>query len=238
MTWKARMYGAFPEIERQWPTYKWVALTLTVRNCDLEDLPATLDTMGRGFQRLCRYKRFPGKGWVKALEVTHGKDGLCHPHLHVLLLVPSNYFTKGYVPQVEWAQLWKRAAQLDYEPVLHVQKVRGKRLAKDPRAAIRSAVAETVKYGVKPSDAEDTDWIFQLQDKVRGRRFVAAGGCLRPLLSPTAAADRLEQLEQDDHNPGGEVFDWRHDPDKPKYGRTQKPRRVVRFVRPDQDGGA
>ena len=59
-------------------------LTLTVRNCAIEELGETLSRMNTAFQRLKDRKEFrPVQGWIRTTEVTRGSDGsapaLPHP---------------------------------------------------------------------------------------------------------------------------------------------------------------
>lgn len=60
------------------------------------------------------------------MEVTRNWDnnsewyGTYHPHFHILLAVPTNYFSKNYIKQSEWTDMWQRAMKLDYTPIVHV----------------------------------------------------------------------------------------------------------------------
>ena len=57
-------------------------LTLTVRNCAIEELGETLSRMNTAFQRLKDRKEFrPVQGWIRTTEVTRGSDGSAHPAL-------------------------------------------------------------------------------------------------------------------------------------------------------------
>ena len=50
--WQARFYQSLPKIVETNQTARWVFLTLTVRNCAIENLGATLTKMNSAFQRL------------------------------------------------------------------------------------------------------------------------------------------------------------------------------------------
>ena len=39
-----------------------------------------------------------------------------HPHYHALLLVKPSYFTKNYIKQSEWVEMWQKALRADYAP--------------------------------------------------------------------------------------------------------------------------
>jgi hypothetical protein len=166
-------------------------VTFTVRNPPVERLRETVRAMNKGFGNLVRRKRFPGVGWIKAVEVTQGDGGpgFCHPHFHVLLMVTSRYFkSDAYVTQPEWVKLWRDCAGLDYDPVVDVRKVgrreepsgRGRPRVDYSPEAVWGAVVEAVKYGVKPSDlVTDREWIQEVDSQARKLRMFAVGGVLR-----------------------------------------------------------
>ncbi|MBE3060577.1 protein rep, partial [Klebsiella pneumoniae] len=72
-----------------YPDSRWMFLTLTVRNCVIEELGETLSRMNTAFQRLKDRKELrPVQGWIRTTEVTRGSDGSAHPHFHTLMMVP------------------------------------------------------------------------------------------------------------------------------------------------------
>ena len=74
-----------------YPNARWMFLTLTVRNCAIEELGETLSRMNTAFQRLKDRKEFrPVQGWIRTTEVTRGSDGSAHPHFHTLMMVPPS----------------------------------------------------------------------------------------------------------------------------------------------------
>lgn len=138
--------------------YEFLFLTLTVKNCSAEDLPITVQALFDGWRYLYnKNKEFRSVifGTFRSLEVTRNKiDGSFHPHLHCILAVKPSYFKKGYITQKRWSELWQSACGLDYNPIVHVQKV------KDTGKGIAGAVAEATKYSVKGTDflsADDLD---------------------------------------------------------------------------------
>ena len=73
------MFQKLEEIKTQYPTHRWVFLTLTVRNCDLVDLRDTLKDMNASWKRMSETVAFKkgvagfinnrsnqGKGWRHA----------------------------------------------------------------------------------------------------------------------------------------------------------------------------
>lgn len=119
--------------------YRYIALTLTLKNCAGEALAATIDRMvqawrnmvhddtvlGVNFWRKWRGKEPVVQGAFRSLEVTvNEKEGTYHPHFHVLLAVDSVYYSRSkslYVNHDKWVQVWRNALGLDYDPRVMVQ---------------------------------------------------------------------------------------------------------------------
>ncbi|HFF6205690.1 TPA: protein rep, partial [Stenotrophomonas maltophilia] len=184
LMWQARFHKSLPDVLATVPDAQFLFLTLTVKNCAIEDLRATLSAMGKAWNRFTQRKHFERiEGWIRTVEVTRGADGSAHPHFHALLLVKPSYFKKHYVPQADWRDAWQAAMRLDYEPQVHITKVRTKKAhrerAGDDAAALRAAAAETLKYSVKPSDMlADRDWFLELVRQTFRTRAIASGGVL------------------------------------------------------------
>jgi plasmid rolling circle replication initiator protein Rep len=176
LMWKAKAYKILPRIVVEYPTYRWLFVTLTVRNCKITELRETLDWMHQSFKRLTKLKSFPAIGWLKSTEVTRGKDGSAHPHFHCLLMVQSSYFGKNYLKQAEWVDLWKRCLRIDYNPVLDVQAIK----KGDSPATL---VPELLKYCTKESDlTADREWFLELTRQLHKARTIATGGVLKDFL--------------------------------------------------------
>lgn len=74
LKWRAKFLTLLPEIQKNYPSHKWVFLTLTIRNCGLDDLRPTLTHLNGSFRRLYQLKSFPMDGLVKSVEVTRAWD--------------------------------------------------------------------------------------------------------------------------------------------------------------------
>lgn len=186
LMWQARFYQALPKIVAQFPRSRWVFLTLTVRNCAIGELGEMLTMMNAAFQRLKDRKEFaPVQGWIRATEVTRGKDGSAHPHFHCLLMVPPSWFTRDYIKHERWVQLWRDCLRVNYAPNVDIRTVKTKTGAGVANIAeqLQSAVAETLKYSVKPEDmTDDPDWFLELTRQLYKRRFISTGGALKNVL--------------------------------------------------------
>lgn len=218
LMWQARFYQALPEVLTEQNMGRWLFLTLTVRNCPVEALRATLQAMGKAWQRFIQRKEFsPVRGWIRTTEVTRGKDGSAHPHYHVLMMVPGNMLSgKNYVKQQRWVELWKEAARLNYNPSVDIRTVKGRKGESKDQALTR-AVSETLKYSVKPSDmTHDEEWFLELTRQVHRLRFIATGGILKNILKESdeketdlLLADDDNEQEIEDDVPDTVDFSWR-----------------------------
>ena len=134
---------------------RFMFLTLTVKNCNGEELKDVLDQLNKGFAYLTSPSRTfaPAKklkesllGYVKGIEVTYNeKDNSYHPHIHIVLEVKPSYFSKGYIKHAEWRDIWKQAMKLDYDPQVNIKVIKGD----EGEAPSPGAIAEVAKYPVK-----------------------------------------------------------------------------------------
>ncbi|WP_285605199.1 protein rep, partial [Bacillus sp. YKCMOAS1] len=217
------------EANRQYKS-AWIFLTLTVKNVEGDDLKQTISDMMKGFNRLMKYKKVDSavRGYFRALEITKNhEENTYHPHFHVLIPVRKSYFTHNYIKHSEWTSLWKRAMKLDYTPIVHVQRVKGKKgidaeaIEKEVREAMeeQKAILEISKYPVKDTDVmrgnevteENLDTVYYLDDALSARRLIGYGGILKEIhkeLNLTDAEDGdLIRIEEDDDEVANETFE-------------------------------
>lgn len=189
LMWKAKAYKILPKIVEQYPTHRWLFVTLTMKNVPIGELRKTLTDMNRGFQRLSQLKAFPAIGWLRSTEVTRGRDGSAHPHFHCLLMVPASYFGRNYIKQVEWVAMWRKSMRLEYDPVMDVQAVKQGNKPME-------LVPELLKYCTKESDlVADREWFLDLTRQMSKMRAIATGGVLK---------EYLRELEQEPEDLIGE----------------------------------
>lgn len=176
LMWKAKAYKVLPQIVNIYPQYRWLFLTLTLKNCPVNELRTTLVSMNKGFQRMSQRKVWPAVGWLRSTEVTRSSDGTAHPHFHCLLMVRPGYFGKNYIKQSEWVKLWRHAMRLDYNPILDCRAVRR---GKQPMQLI----PELLKYCTKEFDMTiEREWFLELTRQMHKMRCVATGGILKECL--------------------------------------------------------
>jgi plasmid rolling circle replication initiator protein Rep len=231
LMWQARFHKAIPRLMADHPTLRFIFLTLTVRNCAIDKLRSQLAQMNQAWQRLTQRVSFPAVGWVKSVEVTRGEDGSAHPHFHCLLAVKSTYF-KGtnYLSQAKWGHIWQESLRVEYTPIVHVQTVKTRKTGKSESVAVKneivhdvqldlpntdavmSAVKETLKYSIKPSDlTANKDWLAELTKQIHKTRAVALGGLFKEYLSEDEPEDLIHtELEESEiiEELGHVLFDW------------------------------
>ena len=194
--------------------YEYIFLTLTMKNCEPDDLSEAIDMMMNSWNKFSKYKDFKQaiKGFYRGFEVTHNLDpnskdyDTFHPHFHCVLAVNKSYFkSRDYLSQEKWTNLWAKALGVTYHPVVHVKKIKG-------NTAL--AVAEVAKYAVKdgdyiiPDDEQMTLKTVELLDRVLAkRRFVSFGGIFK---------DVHKRLNLDDPEDGDLIMS-RYTPDLPDY---------------------
>ena len=214
--WVARFLQALPKLLEANQAARFVFMTLTQRNVAIGDLRVTLRSMNSAWARLSERKALKAGvlGWIRTTEVTRGKDGSAHPHFHVLMMVQSNYFTKHYVKQPDWVQMWRKSLRADYDPIVDIRPIRGssKSIGSDPQNPVIAAARETLKYSVKPTDMiADRIWFLELTRQVNKMRFIASGGILKDILRPDEESEKemllLRDAEEADGLPSV-YYDW------------------------------
>ena len=197
MKWQAKMFQAIPKVSEAYPTHRWLFMTLTIKNCDLDELRLTITHMNKSFVRLSQLKQFPAIGWIKSVEVTRNPEtNQAHPHFHVMLLVESKYFHgRNYITQEQWRSLWKKSARLDYDPQVNIKAIKNKN-KNGEQSDIRKDVLETLKYSVKEDDLIfNQEWLLGITKQLHKTRAIAIGGVLKQFLKEESEADDLINID-------------------------------------------
>lgn len=169
--------------------YGFVFLTLTVKNCAWEDLETQLEALAAGWKRFRELKHIRKAfcGSIRTVEITKGRDGLAHPHLHVLFSAPKNYFLSPslYLSQARVCEMWQQAMRLDYLPVC------------DIRSAVKrdKIPFEIVKYITKTSDLaslSDGELLHFIR-AIHGRRMFSLSGIMRLALADLEPDDLSDE---------------------------------------------
>lgn len=175
---------------------RYIFLTLTVKNCHIDDLRANIQHMNKSFNSMTRTKKFKNsiQGYLRVLEYTVQKDdnNMMHPHFHCLLAVEPSYFvsTRGkYLSKKDFAEMWQKALRVDYSPVVDIRIIKpNKKKDKNADAAV---LAEMCKYPMKDTDISKlNDSNFEkLVLQLKNVRNINAGGILKEILKGTDKID-------------------------------------------------
>jgi plasmid rolling circle replication initiator protein Rep len=197
--WQAKALQTIPKVVNKYPKSRFIFLTLTVKNCELNELRDTLTWMHKSWTKLVKRKEWGAvQGWVRSVEVTRGTDDTAHPHYHALLMVKPSYFSTSYVSQKRWSEIWQDCLGVTYTPVVDVRAVRpGKREKGEEGVLMSSVICEVFKYSVKPAEClvddsrrklSNTEWLSGLTSQLFKTRAIATGGILK---------EYLKELEQE-----------------------------------------
>ena len=209
LMYKARAYKALPQVIADFPTARYLFVTLTLKNCAVEDLKGSILHLNKSFGRMARLKHFPATGYLKTVEVTRSKRGDAHPHLHILMMVKPSYFGVNYVSKKEWCAWWKRAAKVDYTPIIDVKAIKAQ---KSPLGLL----AEIVKYQTKPNDLifADREWFLEYTRQIGSTKAFALGGVFKDYFKELEKEDTQDEMIGNDENgespdEGELYFSWR-----------------------------
>ena len=192
--WRRRFFEGLPSFHEDFPTHKPLFLTLTVKNCRIEDLRTTLSDMHRSWKRMTKLSMFPTKFWFRRTEVVIQGGGIpnigsvmVHPHIHVLLMVPSGYFSRGYVKQTEWQKSWQMSAKLDYAPIVDVRRARSSYSSGGQQLSpTQSGALEASKYATKATDLIAMGSALpEYHRQMKGLRLSASSASLKPYIAST-----------------------------------------------------
>lgn len=171
---------------------KYLFLTLTIKNVSGSELSNAIDNLTRAWQNMSKQKRLKNVvlGTVRSIEITYNKrSNTFHPHLHVLIHTTNDlYAGRNYISQAEFADRWRSAAGIDYQPVVDVRRLRHNN---------GREVAEIAKYAVKPLEwdkcAESV--IITLDEVLHKRHLLSLSGTMREAKRELKIADIEDKKE-------------------------------------------
>lgn len=195
--------------------YRYVMLTLTLKNCTDAELSDTLDVFLDGFKAFMEYKECKKafRGYFRSLECKRALDSqMWHPHIHALIAVKKTYFKHNdYIRHDRLRELWGKAVRADYLPQVEIHTIRGD---------VGHAVCEVAKYTLKgdeilfPEDIEYSKDLIRLLDVVlKNRRFATWGGVMNKARKEIITVEEAEDLmdtdgEEIDENTHLEYYRW------------------------------
>ena len=206
------------ELNREYPSARYIFVTLTIRNVRAEELSRTIDRLNEGFKNLVQKSKTMKEskifkesllGYIKAMEITYNRETKdYHPHIHIVFHLKSSYFGRNYIKQSQWVKIWKSMMNLDYDPLVNVKAI--KKIDSG-----NGIVAEISKYPIKTSELmsikdedERNEVLAIFLTSTHHRRFVTFGGTFR---------DVKRKLSLDDVETGSLVHVESNDEEKMNY---------------------
>ena len=171
--------------------YKFIFVTLTVKNVRYETLKQTIDNILYSYYKLTKRRRFKRawKGICRSLEMTYNsEEHTFHPHLHLLIAVEPSYFkNENYISYEYLKSEWKDCLNIDYEPIIDIRRVDDEEK--------ENATVETLKYALKPTQEEEALKAFFYI--MKGRRLVSFTGVFAKTRKLFKYSDFENQLNDD-----------------------------------------
>jgi plasmid rolling circle replication initiator protein Rep len=184
------------QLQKKYPDSKYVFITLSRKNVPASVLSSELTHYIKSFYRLSQLKIFKKSisGTFRTLEVTYNPIAdTYHLHLHIIGVVNKSYFTgnRDYISQKKMTDLWQKAVQVDYTPIVDIRKVRPRK--KNQKTVLQEvnqldndlsgAAAEVAKYSVKFNDifeAKNKEEVVQVLDgALKNRRLIGYTGIMK-----------------------------------------------------------
>ena len=159
----------------------YLFITLTAPNIKGDELNKELLSYSKSFERMIKVKRVDriNKGYIAKLEITYNaEEDTYHPHYHILMAVPNQYFKNPdyYIKQNEWLEIWQKAKRDKNITQVDVRKVQNKNID-----GISSEVLELAKYMAKSADYFNSLDVFDYKETHK-KRFMRYGGLFKESL--------------------------------------------------------
>ena len=173
-----KLYSKFKRIESKLLSdgFCFAHLVLTCQNCESDELTKTIKLLYDASSKFFKDKKVKQgfKGALRCLEVSYNRTNCnYHPHLHCLIAVKKSYFTsRYYLNREKIADIWKKCLKIDYNPQVWITKCDD------------NALAEVVKYAVKPLELTTSDVVRlsvlkTLHHGLHGRRLLQTYGIIK-----------------------------------------------------------
>lgn len=191
--------------------WKYLLITLTMRNCAGADLPDMIQHLYDSYVRLNHREEWKAaiKGAWRTLEVTYNpQEDTYHPHLHVFCVVNPSYFTdKTYISQSRLIQLWQSCLKVGYAPSVRMERVVVKEGRKDLHE-VTKYVTKSAQLVTQLPEAVAVDVLQNLHAALHGRKLYAAYGEIRRTMRALRMTDEdgdLLNVADDDGTLAAEI---------------------------------
>lgn len=203
--------------------YKYIFLTVTVKNCAGTELQQVLTSMLQAWSKLLKIRRIKAlnMGCIRNLEITYNRRSKTyHPHIHAIIAVPPSYIGADYITQSEWAEYWRKAMDLDYTPVTDVRAI--KDIVNDKSCwEISKYVAKIATYiNLKPSELDNV--IMCMDIALTNRRIISYTGVFRQWRREKKLEDDIKDSDSTALGDEWEVFAYQYIYGRQIYVRTNE----------------
>lgn len=160
-------------------------LTLTQKNCSAEELGTRIDDMLNAWRVIIKnirgMKRYLA-GYARTIEVTIGRDGSFHPHIHSIMLF-ANDVPKEMIRARYWGAMWQdymktQVYQGSVVPICDIRRIRPN--VRKGLTSEAAAAAEVSKYVAKSSHilSQPNNYknVLTVEAAIAGRRLRSYGG--------------------------------------------------------------
>jgi plasmid rolling circle replication initiator protein Rep len=181
------MLPVMRELVESYPDKKYSFITLTVKNCKVEDIRATVKKMAKMWDKIRINNRGLRKeliGFARSFEITYNKKRQdFHPHFHIIAI------WDGRAEHREVIRLWLHYARAEgLEVDIKAQDGReiiNKQGAAETEEDVTKAVLETYKYETKDEDLENMNIMTfkAFAAQMSGLRSASLGGIIKEIAS-------------------------------------------------------
>lgn len=183
--------------------YTAVFLTLTVQNCDVNQLAPTLEMMSSAWHRMLARKKNKEiiAGSARSVEITYNhKANTFHPHFHAILLLENCSMTMGEL-NLYFNKQWQSAARLIYQPITDLRAIENKKLLENNTSdaeKYKNAILETFKYTIKDDTlAEMPLSTFRYYiDGIQNKRLVSYTGIIKEARTKLEFSEELQDEQE------------------------------------------
>jgi plasmid rolling circle replication initiator protein Rep len=196
------MFPVFQELVQDYGDKRFSFITLSVKNCKVDNIKATVKKMYKIWQnmqmrKICKENL---KGFARSFEITYNdKRRDFHPHFHVIAMWEDSAYHDELIRA--WLEICNREGLK-----VDIKAQDGREILRDSAVTamddmtedITGAILETFKYETKTSDIEGLNIMTfkEFANQMSGLRTVSLGGIIREIARRQGVKEN--QLEHDD----------------------------------------
>lgn len=169
----------------------FLALTLTIRDFDIEKIEEKINLLNNSFKRLITKKNIKLiiEGYIKSIEIKYKEKSTnnTNAHIHCLLAIKPSAKTHNYIKINDLKTLWKEALRVSYTPSIDIDYIYR---TKKTNANLQNKLFKIINYESKPfqtqtSDIKEKDyisWLSKLSILIKGKRLFTTSKSFKELI--------------------------------------------------------